>query len=251
MPFATLTTICAAWTLVGVATSLALLRINAHYARFFTGKTYALPSVVHGLWMWTLGELVSPVSFALSCAYFGGSFVSLLPTLYMVHYTYRSFIYPLLRTRTLKPVPLEIVLMTVMFNSVNGALNGAGVALLPQAPVHLQAIGGAMFALGLFGNIHSDEVTRALRKNAADRNTYRIPPAVGLHALVASPNYASELFEWIGYAVAANFSAPALSFVAWTAANLVPRAISNRRWYVEKFGTKYPKQRRILIPYIW
>jgi 3-oxo-5-alpha-steroid 4-dehydrogenase 1 len=33
-------------------------------------------------------------------------------------------------------------------------------------------------------------------------------------------------------------------------ANLVPRAIATHRWYREKFPD-YPKDRKILIPFVW
>ncbi len=37
------------------------------------------------------------------------------------------------------------------------------------------------------------------------------------------------------------------SFAAWTAANLVPRAIAHHRWYRQRFPD-YPPERKALIP---
>jgi hypothetical protein len=36
----------------------------------------------------------------------------------------------------------------------------------------------------------------------------------------------------------------------WTAANLVPRAVANHRWYREKFS-EYPARRKALIPLLF
>ena len=43
---------------------------------------------------------------------------------------------------------------------------------------------------------------------------------------------------------------PAVAFVVWTLANLVPRAIRNHRWYHDKFPD-YPPERRALVPYLF
>jgi hypothetical protein len=40
---------------------------------------------------------------------------------------------------------------------------------------------------------------------------------------------------------------PALSFAVWTAANLIPRAISHHAWYRRTFAD-YPRDRRAVIP---
>ena len=55
--------------------------------------------------------------------------------------------------------------------------------------------------------------------------------------------------EWLGFAIAAQTLA-AFTFAAFTFANLAPRARSHQRWYRERFPD-YPRDRRILIPYIW
>lgn len=49
-----------------------------------------------------------------------------------------------------------------------------------------------------------------------------------------------------GFALA-TFSLPGLTFAAWTIANLVPRAITNHRWYHDKFPD-YPTERRAINP---
>jgi hypothetical protein len=56
-------------------------------------------------------------------------------------------------------------------------------------------------------------------------------------------------FEWLGWALA-TWSLPGLGFALFTVANLVPRAYSNRAWYMAKFPD-YPKERKRVIPLIF
>jgi len=64
---------------------------------------------------------------------------------------------------------------------------------------------------------------------------YAIPRG-GLFDYVSSPHYFGELLEWTGFCIASDFSMASLSFVVWSAANLVPRAIHTHKWYHETFG---------------
>ncbi|GAG66659.1 unnamed protein product [marine sediment metagenome] len=66
---------------------------------------------------------------------------------------------------------------------------------------------------------------------------------------VSSPSYFGEITEWAGWAIL-TFSFPGLVFVAWTFANLAPRALSIHKWYLETFPD-YPKNRKALIPYLY
>ena len=53
---------------------------------------------------------------------------------------------------------------------------------------------------------------------------------------------------WTGWAIA-TWSLAGLSFAVFTAANLVPRALANHRWYRETFPD-YPRTRRAVIPWL-
>ena len=76
---------------------------------------------------------------------------------------------------------------------------------------------------------------------------YKLPRG-GLYERVTCPNYLGELLEWVGFAIA-SWSLPGLAFAVYTAANLVPRALANRRWYRERFPD-YPSERKALIPFL-
>jgi 3-oxo-5-alpha-steroid 4-dehydrogenase 1 len=46
-----------------------------------------------------------------------------------------------------------------------------------------------------------------------------------------------------------TWSLAGLSFMIWTMANLVPRAIKGHQWYHSKFES-YPKNRKAIFPFI-
>ncbi|MXZ72004.1 MAG: hypothetical protein F4Z04_10970 [Acidobacteria bacterium] len=68
----------------------------------------------------------------------------------------------------------------------------------------------------------------------------------GAFRYVSCPNYLGELLEWFGWALA-TWSLGGLAFFTYTAANLVPRALSHHRWYRERFAD-YPAGRKAVIP---
>jgi hypothetical protein len=66
---------------------------------------------------------------------------------------------------------------------------------------------------------------------------------------VSAANYFGECVEWFGFAVA-SWSLSGLAFSIFTLSNIGPRACHHHQWYKEKFGSKYPKDRKALIPFI-
>jgi 3-oxo-5-alpha-steroid 4-dehydrogenase 1 len=167
------------------------------------------------------------------------------------HYLHRTFIFPFLMKGGDKKFPAVLVVFALMFNTMNGYVNGK--YLFQLAPAHDISwlydprflAGAAFFLSGMIINLHSDHVLRILRKNPEDG--YRIPRR-GLFRYISSPNYFGEILEWTGWAIA-TWSLPGLAFAVFTFANLAPRAFSNHRWYRENFPD-YPGQRKALIPFV-
>ncbi|MBK7308243.1 MAG: hypothetical protein IPI88_15285 [Chitinophagaceae bacterium] len=105
--------------------------------------------------------------------------------------------------------------------------------------------GVILFFTGLWINWKADNILIHLRK--PDETDYKIP--VGwLFNWVSCPNLMGELIEWAGFALLC-WNMPALAFFIWTAANLVPRAMSHHKWYKEKFEN-YPEERKAVLPYL-
>ena len=171
--------------------------------------------------------------------------------IWLSHYIQRDLIYPFLIKNGAK-MPLSIIAMSLFFNCMNGFVNGCWLFFLSNYEISWFAtpqfiIGTILFYCGMFINIQSDHIVRNLRKENGPG--YHIPMK-GFHKYVANPNYFGEIVEWAGWAVL-TWSLPGLAFVFFTMANLVPRAHTNRQWYIEKFGEKYPKERKRVFPFIY
>lgn len=222
------------------------------YGRFKTEKSKVeFPPVIG----WLLLE--SPCLFAASLTFFlaGGNNTALVPLIFIciwqTHYFYRSVIFPLRVSKGSKPVALSGIAFGVVFNSINGFLNGYAFAHAPHlldvawlaSPYFI--VGILLMVIGVSINIHADAVLRNLRKPG--ETGYKIPRG-GLYWFISVPNYFGEIIEWAGLALAACTPA-ALSFLLFTIANLFPRALAHHRWYKETFAD-YPKERKAIIPFV-
>ena len=94
-------------------------------------------------------------------------------------------------------------------------------------------------------NISSDNILIQIK---SENKGYQIPHGL-FYRYVSCPNYLGEILEWIGFAIIC-YSIPALLFVIWTIANLLPRALANHKWYKLKFKDEYPKNRKAILPFI-
>jgi hypothetical protein len=166
-----------------------------------------------------------------------------LLALWELHYLQRTLVFPLLMRGSEARSPLVTVGLAFAFNVMNGLINGSALA---GWRFHSWTLAGvAVFFAGLAINLHSDAVLRALR--APGEGGYRIPRR-GLFRWVSSANYFGEIVEWVGFALAALTPA-AWAFALFTAANLVPRALTHHLWYRERFPD-YPRERRAIFPYL-
>ena len=175
---------------------------------------------------------------------FGTPLVTTLGLLWLAHYVQRTFVFSLLLRDSGKRQSLLTVALAEIFNLFNATGNAAA---LNDRPFDLRFILGViLFASGFGLNLHSDGVLRSLRRPG--ESGYRVPFGGGFR-FVSAPNYLGEIVEWVGFALAAQTLA-AWAFAAFTFANLAPRAVSNHRWYRERFPD-YPRTRRALVPFLW
>jgi 3-oxo-5-alpha-steroid 4-dehydrogenase 1 len=241
------------WTTLGlsVVTFVALFVVTAPYGRH-TRKGWgpSLPSTLG----WVIMEAPASLAF-LGFFLVGESRADAAPlallALWQLHYFNRAFVYPFRRRGGDKPMPAAVVAMGFAFNVANAYLNARFVSHFARYgdrwlvdPRFL--VGAALFVFGFVVNQHSDRVLRRLR--APGEQGYKIPHG-GLYRFVSAPNYFGEIVEWIGWALA-SWSPAGVAFAVWTAANLVPRAWSNHRWYRQRFAD-YPTGRRALVPFIF
>jgi 3-oxo-5-alpha-steroid 4-dehydrogenase 1 len=171
---------------------------------------------------------------------------------WLLHYLYRAFVYPWLLPATARPMPILVIAAGVFFNLVNVYLNGRW--LFGLGPVRSLAwltsppfvLGTLMFGTGMLLHVLSDRELRRVRRASGGQ---RGVPNGPLFRLVSCPNYAGEILEWAGFAIA-TWSPGGLAFALWTMANLVPRALHHHRWYRTSFPD-YPRERRALIPLVF
>lgn len=174
--------------------------------------------------------------------------------LFQTHYLQRSFIFPLLMRGNSK-MPLGIVLMGMLFNTLNALMQGGWIFYVSPADFYddwfskpFIYIGGAIFLAGMAVNLHSDYIIRHLRKPGDTRHYI---PRGGMFRYVSSANYFGELAEWVGFAIA-SWSWAGAVFAWWTFANLAPRAASLYRRYEQEFGAEFTAlKRKKIIPFIY
>ena len=174
--------------------------------------------------------------------------------LFQAHYFQRSFIFPLL-IRGNSKMPVGIVLMGMVFNTLNALMQGGWIFYISPADYYDDwftrpyiYIGGAIFIVGMAINLHSDAIIRHLRKPGDTRHYI---PRGGMFRYVSSANYFGEFLEWTGFAIA-SWSWAGAVFAWWTFANLAPRAASLRRRYEQMFGEEFTKlHRKRMIPFIY
>uniref|UniRef100_A0A7C9AD78 Steroid 5-alpha-reductase DET2 n=1 Tax=Opuntia streptacantha TaxID=393608 RepID=A0A7C9AD78_OPUST len=241
--------------LIGPPTLIALQFIQAPYGRHRrSGWGPTIPP-----WLaWFLME--SPtVFFSLLIYSFGQfalSFQSLsLLSVFLLHYIHRTCIYPLrLRrrnTKTASAFPISVAAMAFAFNLLNSYVQSRWISHYADYGAEGRwfwwrfAAGLAVFLAGMVVNVTSDLTLVRLK---AEGGGYKIPKG-GMFELVSCPNYLGEMVEWLGWAIM-SWSWAGLGFFLYTCSNLVPRAIGNHKWYLEKFKEDYPSHRKAVIPFL-
>lgn len=235
---------------VAVVTAILLIFVSAPYGRHLRkGWGPSIPGTIGWVVMESVAVFTIASLFLLSQRRDPVSLVFL--GMWELHYLNRTFVFPFRRKGGGKPMPLTVVGMAMVFNIWNGYLNGTW--LFSLGPVRSSdwlldprfLAGAALFLTGMIINHKSDSIL--LRLRAGGDREYHIPRG-GLFRLVSMPNYLGEILEWAGWALA-TWSLAGLSFAVFTAANLVPRAVTNHRWYREKFPD-YPRERKAIFPFI-
>ena len=118
--------------------------------------------------------------------------------LFQTHYFHRSFIFPM-RLRGNSKMPLGIVVMGMLFNTLNALMQGGWIFYLAPEGFYDDwfskpqiYIGAAIFIAGMAINLHSDHIIRTLRKPG---DTGHYIPYGGMFRYVTSANYFGELTE--------------------------------------------------------
>ena len=239
---------------MAVVVFVSLFFVNAGYGQFRSKQ-----------WGWSIDNKVAwvlmeaPVFFVMLWIWMNARCSTHLPEmvlflLFQLHYFQRSFVFPCLLSGKSR-MPVAIMSMGIVFNLLNGLMQGGGLYWYPNPDFAEGAsyllrwnalLGIFIFVVGLCINWHSDHVIRHLRQPG---DTHHYLPQKGMYRYVTSANYLGELMEWCGFALAAA-TPVAWVFPLWTAANLVPRAFAIHKKYRQEFGEEAVGKRKRIIPWI-
>jgi len=240
-----------AWfSLAGIA-FLVLLFVPAPYGRFArAGWGPRMPNRLG----WIVMELPACLVF-FALWLLGDRHAETVPLIFLIvwqiHYLHRSLIFPFTLRGERRQTALVIVGLAVLVNIGNGYLNARWLYTLGPGYADSWLVdprfiaGMVLFWAGFAVNKHSYWILVNLRKPG--ETGYQIPRG-GMYRFISCPNYFGEIVQWGGWALMC-FNIGGLAFLVWTAANLVPRAFANHRWYREKFAD-YPPGRKALIPFL-
>ncbi|MBP7809282.1 MAG: DUF1295 domain-containing protein [Bacteroidia bacterium] len=216
------------WLSVAIVVHITMFFITAPFGRHTSDKW---GKTINNKLGWVIME--SPSLLIMLYFLFTGtnsfsSYIWILFLVWILHYANRSFIYPLRIKATPKQIPVFIVLNAILFNFMNAGLNGYYLSHFANREDYNSdwlysphfVFGVILFCIGAFINLKSDSILINLRKPG--ETGYKIPKGF-LFNYISSPNLFGELIEWSGFALMA-WNLPALTFMVWTFANLVPRA---------------------------
>ncbi|KAJ9553776.1 hypothetical protein OSB04_017821 [Centaurea solstitialis] len=117
----------------------------------------------------------------------------------------------------------------------------------PEPSVDLKYVGLGLFMIGIMGNLYHHWLLANLRKKG-DKG-YKIPEG-GLFDLVICPHFLFEIFTFVG--ISSISQTPyAVFFTLGTIFYLTGRSYATREWYLSRFGDKFPKNVKAIIPYIF
>ncbi len=243
-------------SLIGFVVFVVLYFVDAGYGKMINDKWG--PTIPNKIG-WILMEC--PVFLVMFYFWGKSEVVGQLPYLlfflfFQVHYFQRSFIFPLLMKGKSR-MPVAIMIMSIVFNLVNGYIQGTWLfELAPELGVYTAdwlkdprfIIGTIIFFSGMAINWHSDHIIRHLRKPG---DTKHYLPKGGMYNYVTSANYLGEIVEWLGWAIL-TWSWAGLAFFWFTCANLVPRSNAIYHKYENEFADEFHQRKlKRIIPFIY
>jgi len=206
MSLTTLEIICYVWLSMAIAIHIVMFFIKAPFGRHTSTKWGPMINNKLGWMIMEAPSLLIMGYFLFFGSYSLDSYAWILFALWMIHYTNRTFVYPLRIRPTEKKMPLFIMFNGILFNCMNAGLNGYFLAELASADQYNEAwlssnnfgFGLAVFGIGMAINWVSD--TKLIRLRKPGETGYKIPRGF-LFEYISSPNLFGELMEWGGFAI--------------------------------------------------
>ncbi|HMT30123.1 MAG TPA: DUF1295 domain-containing protein [Bacteroidia bacterium] len=254
MELTTLNTISYLWLSLAIIVHVTMFYVTAPFGRHTSDKWGVSINNKLGWVIMEFPSLAIMSYFLFKGTHSFHSYVWILFSLWILHYFNRTLIYPVRIKSTPKKMPMFIVINAIIFNIINAGLNGYYLAeLASPEDYNLEWLSGTtfifgiiLFTFGMWMNLKSDSILINLRKPG--ESGYKIPKGF-LFEYVSSPNLFGEIIQWSGFALMA-WNLPALTFMVWTFANLVPRAKNHHDWYKKHFPD-YPTRRKVVFPFVY
>ena len=157
------------WSLIGMAVFVALFFKVAPYGRYTNPKPLLQISSKSG---WILMESPSIIGIVIFFILFYekiGLVETLLCTIWLIHYFHRTLIWPFRARLKDKKMPIGIVLLAFVFNTVNVSTQCVWIFLLGEYSQEWISspqciIGITIFAAGMYINVRSDNILMNLRE---------------------------------------------------------------------------------------
>jgi len=234
---------------------ITLLFKSAGYGRVSENVSSNSTIMVNDKWLWYSHMIETPFAIA-SIIYYIYNYENysktniILLSMFVAHYFNRGFIYPFFaRANNTPRTPIEVALFGILFIVLNSILQSRSILFNSDYPdgyltSYRFLIGLGVFIIGLRINTHSDYFLLVLKN---ENKGYVIPQGY-LFSYITCPNYFGELIEWFGFYICTQTTA-SLVFFLFSFANLVPKALDNYKWYINKFGNEFPKERKILLDF--
>eukprot|EP01062_Namystynia_karyoxenos_P048020 TRINITY_DN3644_c3_g1_i1.p3 TRINITY_DN3644_c3_g1~~TRINITY_DN3644_c3_g1_i1.p3 ORF type:complete len:294 (+),score=92.06 TRINITY_DN3644_c3_g1_i1:70-882(+) len=178
----------------------------------------------------------------------------LLCGMYLLHYAYRGWAFPLLMRPSKQSGMALLVafggaIVTIPFGYLNAkwwSVHGTHLSDPAWMRSPRFVFGFALYYCAFFGTVYHDSLMRNARRPGMPR--YSVLRG-GLFEYVTCAHYLCELLSFAGFALM-DAGPGRLFILAVSTVNLVPRARTTHRWYREHFGAQYPAERKALVPFL-
>ncbi|OXA55676.1 steroid 5-alpha-reductase DET2 [Folsomia candida] len=169
--------------------------------------------------------------------------------IYYLHYFNRSVIYPSQISDHATPSPVWFFVSMLTLTTGHTFVQAHHLANV-QKPLGVSSLTFVAIGISILGawlNARHDWILTKLR---ARGKGYQIPEG-SLFEYVSCPNYFGECLEWWGFALVTGGGRPQVMFAIFSTVFLVLRARFTHKWYHAKFGAKYPRERKAIIPFVY
>jgi 3-oxo-5-alpha-steroid 4-dehydrogenase 1 len=262
--------VCTFAAIMMIISAFAEISASTPYGRFGNPGEGILTFPIDSRVGWFIMELPCSLVFIYQFFIVGGKQSSkpvprFFAFLFCCHYLYRGWIFPyLIKVHPgTKNFDVGIAFGSWSVTILHAYLNGQwyaeqGTHLVPTKDGKNKKVfwttdirfrlGLLMYYTGFVSIIYHDYLMRNLRP-CPNGQRYCIPHG-GLFEYVTMGSYLSELWCWLGFAIASSGPNGAFIFLV-SLVNLVPRSHATHQWYLEKFPEYESLGRARLVPGLW